>query len=186
MVTLDRKTLARWQADPAAFIETVLYDPETGRPFVLLPAEREFLKHAFRTGPNGRLLYPEQVYACPKKSGKTGFAALHMLTTILLFGAKFAEGYALANDQEQAQSRVFEALRRARCCGARRRSQRTRSRSRRSPTPRSARSRATTRAPPEPIRSFHASTSCGRTAPSGRGGCSTRWRCRRRGGSRVD
>jgi Phage Terminase len=112
MTVLDRKTLARWRANPAAFIETVLYDPETGKPFVLLDAEREFLKHAFRVGPNGRLLYPEQVYACPKKSGKTGFAALHMLTTILLFGNRFAEGYALANDQEQAQSRVFEAIKR--------------------------------------------------------------------------
>jgi phage terminase large subunit-like protein len=112
MTSLDRKLMARWRADPAAFIETVLHDPETDKPFVLLPAEKEFLKHAFRTGPNGRLLYPEQVYACPKKSGKTGFAAMHTLTTILLFGGPFSEGYALANDQEQAQSRVFEAIKR--------------------------------------------------------------------------
>ena len=58
------------------------------------------------------MLYPEQVFGAPKKSGKTGFAALHMLTTILLFGGRFAEGYALANDFEQAQSRVFQAIRR--------------------------------------------------------------------------
>ena len=112
MATLDRKMFARWRADPAAFIESVLYDPETGAPFVLLNSEKQFLKHAFRTGPNGKLLYPEQVYACPKKSGKTGFAALHMLTTLLLFGGgAFPEGYALANDEEQAQSRVFAAIR---------------------------------------------------------------------------
>jgi hypothetical protein len=109
---LDRKALKRYRADPAAFIEEVLHDPETGQPFVLLDAERAFLEHAFKTNSNGRLLYPEQVYACPKKSGKTGFAALHMLTTILLFGSTFSEGYALANDQEQAQSRVFQAIRR--------------------------------------------------------------------------
>jgi hypothetical protein len=112
MTALDRKTLARWRADPAAFIETVLYDPETGALFKLLDAEKQFLAHAFKTGRTGRLRYPEQVYACPKKSGKTGFAAMHMLTTILLFGGSFPEGYALANDQEQAQSRVFEAIKR--------------------------------------------------------------------------
>ena len=51
-----------------------------------------------RRDDDGRLLYPEQVFGAPKKTGKTGFAALHMLTTILLFGGRFAEGYALAND----------------------------------------------------------------------------------------
>lgn len=105
-------TLDHWRADPIAFIETVLHDPETNAPFVLLDAEREFLQHAFKTGDDGRLLYPEQVFGAPKKSGKTAFAALHMLTTVLLFGTRFAEGYALANDEEQAQSRVFQAVRR--------------------------------------------------------------------------
>ena len=79
---------------------------------MLLDAEREFLKHAFQTNDDGRLLYSEQIFGAPKKSGKTGFAALHMLTTILLFGGRFAEGYALANDLEQAQSRVFQAIKR--------------------------------------------------------------------------
>jgi phage terminase large subunit-like protein len=100
-----------WRANPAAFIEGVLHNPETGKPFVLLDAEREFLKHAFALDENGRLRYTEQLYGAPKKSGKTGFAALHMLSTILLFGGRLAEGYALANDQEQAQSRVFAAIR---------------------------------------------------------------------------
>ena len=47
---------------------------------MLLDAEREFLKHAFKLDANGRLLYPEQVFGATKKSGKTGFAALFMLT----------------------------------------------------------------------------------------------------------
>ena len=98
--------------NPAEFIEHVLYDPETNQPFQLLDAEREFLKHAFKLDTDGRLLYPEQIYGAPKKSGKTGFAALHMLTTILLWGGAFGEGYALANDMEQAQSRVFQAIKR--------------------------------------------------------------------------
>jgi hypothetical protein len=101
-----------WRADPIEFIETVLYDPETGKPFVLLPAERDFLRHAFQLDADGRLLYPEQGYAAPKKSGKTGFAALHGLTTVLLFGGYFGECYCLANDFEQASSRVFQAIRR--------------------------------------------------------------------------
>ncbi|MFO1099284.1 MAG: terminase large subunit [Xanthobacteraceae bacterium] len=90
----------------------VLIDPETNAPFKLLPAECEFLALAFETGADGRLIYPEQVYAAPKKSGKTTFAALHMLIALILFGGRYAEGYAVANDLEQAQSRVFAMVRR--------------------------------------------------------------------------
>jgi phage terminase large subunit-like protein len=110
--TFSHTDLAHWQADPVDFIETVLFDPETNAPFVLLDVERQFLAHAFMIGEDGRLLYPEQVFGAPKKSGKTGFAALYMMTMLLLFGGRFAEGYALANDLEQATSRVFQAIKR--------------------------------------------------------------------------
>jgi len=111
--TINARSLARWRRHPAKFIEEVLRDPETaGKPFRLLPAEREFLKHAFRTDKKGRLLYPEQVYSCPKKSGKSAFNAMMVLTTTLLYGGKFAEAICAANDLEQAQGRVFQALRR--------------------------------------------------------------------------
>jgi hypothetical protein len=109
---LDNSALARWQWQPISFIEEVLRDPETSKPFALLDAERQFLAHAYRTDHNGRLVHPEQLYACPKKSGKSGFAAMHLLTTTLIFGGRFAEGYAIANDLEQAQGRVFQAARR--------------------------------------------------------------------------
>jgi hypothetical protein len=33
-----------------------------------------------------------------------------MLTMVLLFGGRFAEGFCLANDMEQAQSRCFTAI----------------------------------------------------------------------------
>jgi phage terminase large subunit-like protein len=95
---------------PLAFIRH-LNDPETGWPFVLNAAETLFLRHAFKTGPDGRLLYPELLYSCPKKSGKTTFAALLLLYCTLNFG-KFGEGYSLANDFEQAQGRVFAAAKR--------------------------------------------------------------------------
>jgi phage terminase large subunit-like protein len=102
----------RWRSNPINFIETALHDPETGKPFKLLDAERDFLAHAFTLDADGRLLYPELVFAAIKKSGKTGFAGMFMLTMLLLFGSRFAEGYAIANDLEQAQSRVFQAIKR--------------------------------------------------------------------------
>ena len=92
----SRTTLARWRAEP----------------FVLLDAERAFLKHAFATVPDGRLLYPEQIYSCPKKSGKTTFAAIFVITIVLLFGGEYAEAICAANDREQSVGRVFAAIKR--------------------------------------------------------------------------
>jgi phage terminase large subunit-like protein len=109
---LDTSALMRWQRQPLSFITEILRDPETGKPFVLLDAERAFLEHAYQTDDSSRLIYPEQLYGAPKKSGKTGFAAMHLLTTTLVFGGRFAEGYAIANDLDQAQGRVFLAARR--------------------------------------------------------------------------
>jgi hypothetical protein len=109
---LDNSTLTRWQRQPLKFITEILRDPETSKPFVLLDAERAFLEHAYQIDDSGRLIYPEQLYGAPKKSGKTGFAAMHLLTTTLVFGGRFAEGYCIANDFDQAQGRVFLAARR--------------------------------------------------------------------------
>jgi Phage Terminase len=105
-------SIDRWCAHPTEFIEQVLIDPETGKPFVLLDAERWFLKFAFSTDENGRLLYPELIYGAIKKSGKTTFAAVFVITILLLFSSRYAEAYCIANDLEQAQSRVFEMCRR--------------------------------------------------------------------------
>jgi phage terminase large subunit-like protein len=104
-------TLQRWRQSPIRFIEEVLHDPETDKPFELLAAERDFLEHAFKFDDDGRLLYREWLYSCPKKSGKTTFQAIIQITMTLLFGGAFPESYVLANDQEQARSRVFEI-----CC----------------------------------------------------------------------
>ena len=112
-VDLDDTALVRWRASPIAFIEEMLHDPETGRPFVLLEAERAFMRHAFTLDRNGRLAYPELVYGAIKKSGKTTCAALIVLVMVLLLSdGRFAEGYCIANDLEQAQSRVFTVIRR--------------------------------------------------------------------------
>jgi phage terminase large subunit-like protein len=105
-------TLARWRANPIAFVEEVLINPETKKPFALLEAEVMFLTHAFTTGADGRLLYPEQIYSCPKKSGKTTLAAIYVITIILLFGGAYPEAICAANDFDQSVGRVFAAIRR--------------------------------------------------------------------------
>jgi hypothetical protein len=60
---------ARWRADPCGFIEHVLCEPQTGEPFVLLPAERAFINQAFQLDEDGRLRFSEWLYSCPKKGG---------------------------------------------------------------------------------------------------------------------
>ncbi|MGH2749351.1 MAG: terminase large subunit domain-containing protein [Actinomycetota bacterium] len=101
--------IASYADDPVGFIQDVLVDPETGEPFVLYRAQKRFMRRALKLK-NGRLRYSELVYACPKKSGKTATAAMIVLFVTVVLGGPFAEGYVLANDEEQARSRVFTAI----------------------------------------------------------------------------
>src|SRR5262245_15450265 len=109
VVGITAADLARWKADPVLFIEQVLRDPETGQPFVLYPAQKRFLKLALTPTKDGRLPYPELVFAAPKKSGKTATSAMVMLTVIVLLAGPYGEGIIVSNDFEQATSRVFQA-----------------------------------------------------------------------------
>jgi phage terminase large subunit-like protein len=102
--------IARWKADPIAFIHEVLIDPETSKPFELYPVQIEFLRRALTLGPDGRLPFPESLYSCPKKSGKTATAAMAVIYIIVVLGGSYAEAYCVANDFEQASSRVFQAI----------------------------------------------------------------------------
>jgi hypothetical protein len=61
--------LARWRREPISFIEEVLVDPETGQRFQLFPAQWEFFSRAWQLTEEGRMVYPEQVFAAIKKSG---------------------------------------------------------------------------------------------------------------------
>ncbi|MBE3602161.1 hypothetical protein IMX07_00820 [bacterium] len=110
-MALNRKFhVARWRSDPVAFIRDVLRDPETGKPFELYPAQERFIREALTPTPDGRLPYPELVFSAPKKSGKTATAALMMLYVVVALGGPYAEGYCAANDFDQAQGRVFQAI----------------------------------------------------------------------------
>jgi Phage Terminase len=109
---LERSTLQRWRQLPISFITEILRDPETNKPFQLLDVQKQFFTHAWQLNDDGRLTYPEQCFGAPKKTGKTATAAMHVLTTTCLFGGRWAEAYCVANDLEQAQGRVFQAVRR--------------------------------------------------------------------------
>jgi Phage Terminase len=102
--------IARWKADPVAFISEVLRDPEGGRPFELYPAKERFLREALTPTSDGHLPYPELLFSAPKKSGKTATAAMATIYLIVVLGGPYAEGYCVANDFEQASSRVFQAI----------------------------------------------------------------------------
>jgi phage terminase large subunit-like protein len=101
--------LAAAKYDPVLFIETVLIDPETGTPFMLYEEQKQFLRAAFTIKLDGTLPYAEVMRGAPKKSGKTTEGAWALLYCVCAIGGRGAEGYCIANDFEQAQSRVFAA-----------------------------------------------------------------------------
>lgn len=102
-------TLERWRRDPVAFIREVLVNPESAKPFVLHQAEIDFLREGLTPKPDGSLPYPELLFSGPKKSGKSTFAAMCMLFVIIALAGNNGEGIILANDQEQATDRIFQA-----------------------------------------------------------------------------
>ncbi len=110
MATSLNSRLARWKRDPVAFVTEVLVDPETSRPFELYSAEERFLREGLTLTAEGRLPFPEMIYAAPKKSGKTALGAMATIYVVVVLGGPYAEGYCVANDFEQAQGRVFQAI----------------------------------------------------------------------------
>ncbi len=66
MTVLDSTTLSRWKTSPISFVEEVLCDPETGKPFGCCPRDRVHA-HAFALDDDGRLLYPELATARRRK-----------------------------------------------------------------------------------------------------------------------
>jgi hypothetical protein len=66
----NKDSVQRWRSDPVAFIREVLIDPETSAPFDLYRAEVDFLRAALTLTPDGRLPFPELLFAAPKKAAK--------------------------------------------------------------------------------------------------------------------
>lgn len=105
-----KANFARWRRDPVAFICEVLIDPETGKAFQLYAEQEAFLYEALTLTPSGELPYPELLFGAPMKSGKTGMAAMILIYVIVVLAGQFGEGYSVANDLEQSQTRVFQAV----------------------------------------------------------------------------
>lgn len=99
-----------YRRDPIAFIRDFLRNPETGKPFTLYAAQVVFLRLALTLTADGRLPFAELLFGAIKKSGKTMIAAWCVLYVTLVLGGPYAEAYILSNDEEQARSRVFEAI----------------------------------------------------------------------------
>ncbi|HJU11105.1 MAG TPA: terminase large subunit [Candidatus Binataceae bacterium] len=102
--------IKRWKRDPCAFIREVLVNPENNKPFELYPAQVQFLREALTLKRDGTLPYSELVYSTPKKGGKTATTAMAMLYVMFVLGGRFGEGFCCANDFEQAQGRIFQAI----------------------------------------------------------------------------
>lgn len=100
----------RYQRDPCRFIDECIPVNERGRPFSLTPTEREVLGAAFLFNKAGRLPWDTFLYSAPKKSGKTTLNACLTLWWLFTQDAP-NELLVLANDLEQAESRVFATMR---------------------------------------------------------------------------
>ncbi len=94
--------------DPVAFCDDLVHWNERGEPFRLFDHQREILQAAFVFDDDGRLPWDTFVFSTTKKSGKTTINA-----ALTVWWAYVQEPpnelFVLANDQEQAQARVFSA-----------------------------------------------------------------------------
>lgn len=84
---------------------------DNGTPILLEEHQKRILRAAFTLDENGKLPYKTIVYSAPKKSGKTEVNAI--VVTWFAFTVDSPNEIILcANDEEQAQGRVFRAVKR--------------------------------------------------------------------------
>lgn len=103
-----KRNINRYVTD-VAFIDAWVKKSELGKPFRLMPHQREILRLAFQFDVDGRLPYDTIVYSCPKKSGKTTENAALTLWWALTQESD-NEILICANDFDQAQARVFKTI----------------------------------------------------------------------------
>ena len=95
---LEQSALERWRNDPAEFITEVLAIQRPASRSSCCDAEKEFLKCAYALDADGRLLYPE-MFRSAKEIRQDRLRGDGLLSTVLIFGGPFAEGYVVANDE---------------------------------------------------------------------------------------
>lgn len=98
-------------ADPVGWIQKNFYIPETGGPMVLYPSQAIPLRKALQRDENGKFVWSTILWGAIKKSAKSSIAA----AVGLWFASRkpLSSVKVLGNDLDQAQSRVFEYMRRA-------------------------------------------------------------------------
>lgn len=104
-----KRGLEKYLRDPGAFLDDLVQRNELGQPFRLLPHQREVLRLAFVFDADGRLPWDTIVLSAVKKSGKTTLNGALSLWWAFTQEAP-NEIPVVANDLEQAQSRVFRAM----------------------------------------------------------------------------
>lgn len=107
---LSDRDIERYTHDIVAWAEEQYILIETGQPIRLEDHQKRILSEITRTDSNGRFIYQTLIYSAPKKSGKTEIAALYTLWTAVFITEPFGEIYVCANDLEQSQGRVFQAI----------------------------------------------------------------------------
>ena len=106
---LSREQLKRYATDIVSFAEEQFYCPESKKLIKLEPHQKRILRDCFTALKNGKFAFETILYSCIKKSGKTTIAALVALWFALTQEPP-NEIYCVANDFEQAKSRVFATI----------------------------------------------------------------------------
>lgn len=102
------RSFVDWAASSAFYCNSEVVD---GGQFKIFPIQERILRHCLTPKEDGSLPYRRIIWACPKKSGKTALAAAIGTWYVREVGVPGCEVYACANDMEQAEGRVFSAMR---------------------------------------------------------------------------
>jgi len=97
--------------DPIHFIQTNFYIPETGQPLELHESQIVPLREALAKDPDGNFRYSLVIWSSVKKSAKTTIAAAVCLW--MMWQRPWSSAKLIANDLRQANTRVFEYIKRA-------------------------------------------------------------------------
>ena len=99
---LEHSALERWQRRPLDFIQRgAAQSQRTASPSNCSPPRGSSSSTAGRPA-RWSIACTPNMHWWIKKTGKSATAAMHVLTTTLVFGGRYAEAFCCANDFEQA------------------------------------------------------------------------------------